>query len=95
MIDRQPTLPVDINMRGKDYIDKYLTEKEVKAIEIDILCQNIDELKKMRDEYILIGQSNIVKAQSRQKKGYGRRNSYVLDINTNEMVMRKLQWNVQ
>ena len=45
---RQPTLPIDIKMRGKDYIENDLTEEEVKAIEIEILCQNIDELKKMR-----------------------------------------------
>ena len=61
LIGRQPTLPVDIKMRSKDYIDKDLTEEEVKAIEIDILCQNIEELKKMRNEYILIGQNNIEK----------------------------------
>ena len=45
----------------------------------------------MRDEYILIGQSNIEKAQSRQKKAYDRRKNYVSDININDMVMRKLQ----
>ena len=49
----------------------------------------------MRDEYILIGQSNIEKAQSRQKKAYDRRKNYVSDININDMVMRKLQKNVQ
>ena len=95
LIGRQPTLPIDIKMIGKDYIENDLTEEEVKAIEIEILCQNIDELKKMRDEYILIGQSNIEKAQSRQKKAYDRRKNYVSDININYMVMRKLQKNVQ
>ena len=49
----------------------------------------------MRDEYILIGQSNIEKAQSRQKKAYDRRKNYISDININDMVMRKLQKNVQ
>ena len=95
LIGRQPTLPIDIKMRGKDYIENDLTEEEVKAIEIDILCQNIDKLKKMRDEYILIGQSNIEKAQSRQKKAYNSRKNYVSDININDLVMRKLQKNVQ
>ena len=95
LIGRQPTLPIDIKMRGKNYIENDLTEEEVKAIEIDILCQNIDELKKMRDEYILIRQSNIEKVQSRQKKAYNRRKNYVSDININDMVMRKLQKNVQ
>ena len=95
LIGRQPTLPIDIKMKGKDYIENDLTEEEVKAIEIEILCQNINKLKKMRDEYILIGQSNIEKAQSRQKKAYDRRKNYVSDININDMVMRKLQKNVQ
>ena len=95
LIGKQPTLPIDIKMRGKDYIENDLTEEELKAIEIDILCQSINKLKKMRDEYILIGQSNIEKAQSRQKKVYDRRKNYVSDININDMVMRKLQKNVQ
>ena len=46
LIRRQPTLPVDIKMRGKDYIENDLIEEEVKAIKIDILCQNIDDMKK-------------------------------------------------
>ena len=95
LIGRQPTLPIDSKMRGKDYVENDLIEEEVKAIEIDILCQNIDKLKKLRDEYILIGQSNIKKVQSRQKKAYDRRKNYVSDININDMVMRKLQKTVQ
>ena len=47
LIGRLPTLPIDIKMRGPDYIDKDLTREEANEIEIEVLSQNIDELKKM------------------------------------------------
>ena len=94
LIGRPPMLPVDVKLRGADYINEDLTQEEANQIEIEVLSQNIDELKKMRDDFIQLGKENIKKAQHRQKKYYDKRNNYACNIAIGDLVMRRLLRNV-